>query len=446
MVFFLDQFSAFKISQSSDNETYLAKLEKDIQEKVNSIAAIAEGVPQNQTDTDIKGHKHKGKRVNKIEIHTETDEPPANETEIEKEPVDKFTEVDDEERTQRVEVLDPVIKETQVTGKTSTDETKLTEIDKDIVITGKPKLRGNVFIDTTVHYKHLPKPTNKGSYVHTENITGFNIDDFKTMKSHPNATSGHTAAQTTGHAQRHKAYHDYEVAHKVLSKNIEKLKHVLKAIEDAPVNNGIKEQGTEMVKKNEDNLGKKQRSNDSVVTTVLKVTGTPLVNNIISYLPPTGYKDLKTQSSTDTTVTKLPGPPAAQQIPPNNIPLMNTSQVKNTVGKENSLQDTSTNQSQLAHTNGVLLGAQPVSNTTAPGLHVIQGNGNRPNVDSSAQASADVVDHIANELVQHRVASQANTDSTSQRVNKLNHHNKSLRETFKELKPDDSKICKFDCL
>ena len=417
----------------------MTKLEKDIQDKVNSIAAIAEGGPQNQSDAD-NNHRHKGKQVKKIQIHTETDEPPANQTDIKKEPVDTFTEVDDEKRTQRVEVLDPEIKETPVTGKTSSDETNLTEIDKDIVIMGKPKLKGNVFIDTTVQNKHPPKTANKGRYVHAENFTGFNIDDVKPMKSQSYTTSGHTAAQTTTHSQRHKGYHDYEIAHKVLSKNIEKLKHVLKAIEDAPVNNGIKDQGIKMMKKNEDSMGKKQRSNNSVVETVLQVTGTPLVNNIISYLPPAGYKVLKSQSSTDTTIIKLPGPPTAQQKPHNNIPLMNTSQIKNTVGKDNSLKDTSTKQSQLAHTSGVLLAPQHVSDTTAPGFHVTQESRNY--VDSSAQASADVVDHIANELVQHRVASQAN----GKWAKKLNHHNKSLQETFKELKPDDPKISKFDCL
>lgn len=381
--------------------------------------------------------------MDNIEIHTETDRPSASQTIDEKKPKEKLSKVDEEERTQRVEVLDPVIDKTPEKGKTSSDESVVTEINKDIVVTGKPKLNENVFIDSTFRNNHPHKTNHKGRYVHTENITGFNIDDVSPIKSHLHSSSGHVGSKPTTHAQQHKAYHDYAEAHKVLNKNIEKLKNVLKAIEDEP---RLNEQGIEMVKKNAGQLGQKQRSNNSAATTVLQLSGTPLVTSLPPYLPPAGYKVLNSQSSTQTTVTKLPGPPTAQKAPPNNVPLVNNPPITTSVGKANLEQDVGANQSQLAHTSGVRLGAQSVRVVNAPGLHVIQGNGNQLNADISTQASADVVDHIANELVDHNVVGQANNNGASHWVNRLHPHNKTLQETFKELRPDDTKICKLDCL
>ena len=376
-----------------------------------------------------------------IEIHTEADEPQRNQTSSGQEHVEKL------ERTQRVEVLDPVLKKKPHEEKLSSHSfhaSKITEFNKDIVITGKPKLNGNVVIDTTFHYKHPHKTTHKENYIHTENITGFNIDDVSPIKSHSSATHGHVGPKMTAQVHQHKAYDDYAAAHKVLNKNIEKLRNVLKAIEDVPVSSRVKDQGIEKVKKNDGELGRTQHSNKSVATTVVRLSGTPVVATIPSYIPPAGYKVLKTQSSTQTTVTKVPGPPNAQPLRPIAIPVVNTPPIRPNVGDANPLQDASANQSELPHTSGFPLGAQPVSRETAPGLHVIQGKANPLNVDVSTQASADVVDHIASELVDHSAGSQANGYGPGHWVKRLHPNDTTLQETLKELKPDDTKICKLE--
>lgn len=438
LIYFFDQFSAFRISQSTNNATYLEKIEKDIQDKVNSIAAIAEGKPVNKPD-DKKTHKHKDKSVDNIQIHTETDKPLAEQKDNKKGPSNMSSKIGKEERTERVEVLDPVITKKPEKGKTFSDEGELTEINKDIVITGKPTLNSGVSIDTTLHYKHPQTPANRKNHAHIENITGFNVDDIKPIKSHLNAAVGHVGSKMTTHAQQHNAYQHYEEAHNVLHKNIEKLKNVLMAIEDESAINRTNEKGFEMVKKNTGKLGQKQHSDDSI-TTVLSVNGKPSVNSLPPYLPPAGFKVLKSQSSSQTTVTNLPGPPNAQNS--RKVPLISTPAIDIAVNKPNSFQDAGANQTQIAHTSGFLLKSQPVSGVTAPGLHVVQENGNQTNADMSAQASADVVDHIENELVDHSVASHTNRNSTNHLVNRLHLHNKTLQEAFKELKPKDNKICK----
>ncbi|XP_068730256.1 uncharacterized protein [Montipora capricornis] len=70
---------------------------------------------------------------------------------------------------------------------------------------------------------------------------------------------------------------------------------------------------------------------------------------------------------------------------------------------------------------------------------VEEGSGNKT-VDIKSQASADDVDRIANELVRHGVPNDSNDSSTNPWMNTLRHHNKTLRETLKELKPYDNNI------
>ena len=384
---------------------------------MNAIAEIASQDPKNKTDAG-NNQENKDKPVDNIEIHTETDEPPVKA----KKAVNKFSKIDSEERTQRVEVLDPIVKTHPHKGKSFSHEDETTEINKDVVITGKPKLRGNVVIDTAIRYKH-PHKTHKENNANIEKVSGYDIDDVSSMKTH--FTPNHVGAKMPANPSQPKAYQDYAEAHKVLSKNIEKLKSVLKAIEDGPPTNRVNQQGIEMVKKNDGKLGPKQPSNNSAVTTVLQMSGTPVGPSNPPSKRPADYHVLQSQSTTQTNVTRLPGPPNAQQLRP--------------------LQDTATNQSQLPYTSGVLLKAppRPVSDVASPGLHVIQGNENAPN-DVSTQDSADVVDHIAHELVGHGSFSQSNVHGSNHLKNMLHSHNKTLQETFKELTPDNTKICKLD--
>lgn len=410
--------------------------------------------------------------VDDIEIHTETDEPdkPKNTSKPEihtesdlqhtvsgKDPLHKPLKVKTEERTQRVEVLGPVIE-----LKNPSDEDKETEINKEIVVTGKPKLNGKVLIDTSFHYQHPNKADIKDNSVHNEKLTGFSIDKVAPIKSPSNATSGNMGLKTTMHSRQHKAYHDYSVAHKVLSSNIEKLRNVLKAIESVPANNKVNEQGIKVVKKKSGRLGEipgeKQHLNKNQPS--LQLSGTPQVNNIPlpPYLPPfpPGYKVLKSQSSTQTTVSRLPSAPVTPQ-PAGNTASANlqsrTSPVQNSAVAVNPLQTAGAKPVQLPQANSILLQANTaLQQATAPGLHVIQGNGNLPNDNVSTQTSSDVFDHLASELVDHDAASHAiDHAATSEGIKNVNDwmkkplsRNESLQETFKELSPDESaKICKF---
>lgn len=406
--------------------------------------------------------------VDDIEIHTESDQPdkPKNtfhpeihtESDLQhavngKDPPQKHPKVKAEERTQRVEVLGPVIE-----LKKPSDDDKQTEIDKDIVVTGKPKLNGKVTIDTSFHYQH----PHKGHISEkNEKFTGFSIDKVAPVKSPSNATFGSMRLKATTHSRQHKAYHNYSVAHKVLNSNIEKLRNVLRAIEDVPANNKVNEQGIKVVKKKSGRLGdipgEKQHLNNNQPS--LQLSGTPQINNIPlpPYLPPfpPGYKVLKSQTSTQTTVTGVPSAPVTPQ-PAGNAASVNlqsrTSPIQNPIVAVNPLQTARAKQVQLPQTNSIPLRAKTaLAQATAPGLHVIQGNGNLPNDNANTQASS-VFDHLASELVDHDAASHV-TDhaATNQIIKSVNDWmkkphpgNESLQETFKELSPDESaKICKF---
>ena len=404
-----------------------------------------------------------------IEIHTETDDPdkPKNtfhpeihtESDLQhtingKGPIHKHPKVETEERTQRVEVLGPVIE-----LKKPSDEDKK-EIDKEIVVTGKPRLTGKVMIDTSFHYQH---PNKVNITDNNEKLTGFSIDKVAPVKSPSNATSGNMPLKTTTHSRQHKAYHDYSVAHKVLNSNIEKLRNVLRAIEDVPANNKVNEQGIKVVKKKSGRLGdipgKKQHSNKNQPN--LQLSGLPKINNIPlpPYLPPfpPGYKVLKSQSSTQTTVTKIPSAPVTPQ-PAGNTASANlqsrTSPSQNPAVAVNTLQTVGTKPVQLpqAKPSIPLRANAALPQAIAPGLHVIQGNGNFANDNVSTQASSQVFDHLASELVDHDAASHSTDHAATNEViknvqdwmKKPHPGNESLQETFKELSPDESaKICKF---
>ena len=406
--------------------------------------------------------------VDDIEIHTGTDQPdkPTNtfhpkihtesdlqQTVNEKDPHHQHPKVKTEERTQRVEVLGPVIE-----VKKPSDDDKQTEIDKDIVVTGKPKLNGKVMIDTSFHYQH---PNKVHISEHNEKLTGFSIDKVAPVTNPSNATTSSMRLKTTTHSRQHKAYHDFSVAHKVLNSNIEKLRNVLKAIEDSPASNKVDEQGLKVVKKKSGRLGdipgEKQHLNKNQPS--LQMTGTQQISNIPlpPYLPPfpPGYKVLKSQSSTQTTVTKVPSAPVTPQ-PAGNAASPNRqsrfSSVQNPAVVINPLQSVGARQVQLPQTNTIPLRANTgLRPATAPGLHVIQGNGNLPNDNVSTQASS-IFDHLASELVDHDAASHATDHAATNQVvksandwmNKPHPGNESLQETFKELSPAESaKICKF---
>ncbi|XP_078344576.1 uncharacterized protein LOC144630152 isoform X3 [Oculina patagonica] len=445
---------AFRIAQNTDNSTYLEKIEKDIEDKVNTIAEAAANEPKKPPSGTGKGNDNKINTVDDIEIHTEADEPVKaksnfktkihTESDIqdvgnEEDPTNKPPKVRHEERTQRVEVLGPVIE-----LKKPADENEQTEINKEIVVTGKPKLNGKVTIDTTFQYKHPHKAKIKKNGEHREKLNGFSIDNVVPAKRPTNTASDDMRLKTKTHARQHKAYHDYSVAHKVLNSNIEKLRNVLNAIEGAPANNKASEQGIEVVKKKSGRLGalsgQKQHLNE--IEASLQLSGTPQV--IPPYLPQdlAGYKVLKTQSRTQTNITKLPGPPVTQQ-PANNIVSANTSPVQNSAVTANPLQNASEKQVRLPQTSGTPVRANAgLPQASAPGLHVVQGNGNLPKDNVKTETSADVLDHLASELVDHDAASRPAHNvvgnSVSNWVNQPNPRNDTLQETFKELSPDDS--------
>ena len=384
------------------------------------------------------------------EIHTESD---LQHTGNRKDPLQKHPKIKTEERTQRVEVLGPVIE----LKKPSHDD-KQTEIDKDIVVTGKPRLNGKVTIDTSFHYQH-PNKVHTSEY--NGKLIGFSIDKVAPVKSSSNATFGNMRLKTITHSRQHKAYHDYSVAHKVLNSNIEKLRNVLQAIEDAPANNKVSEPGIKVIKKKSGRLGdipgEKQHLKKNHPS--LQLSGTPQISNVPlpPYLPPfpPGYKVLKSQTSTQTTVTRVPSAPFTPQ-PASNAASANrqsrTSPVHNPALAVNPLQTVDAKQIQIPQAKSIPLRANTaLPQATAPGLHVIQGNGNLPNDSISTQTSS-VFDHLASELVDQDATSHATdhaatnqiTKSVNDWMKKPHSGSESLQETFKELSPDESaKICKF---
>ena len=425
---------------------------------MNTIAETASDDIKKPSTHAGKSKDNKIGGVDEIEIHTETDDPDKTkihtESDVdqpsdEEDPMNKPSEDEKEERTQRVEVLGPVID-----IKKPLDQNKQTEIDKEIVVTGKPKLNGKLTIDTTYHDNNPHKLKNKEKDEHKEELTGFSIDDVIPLKTRLNATSNETRLHT--HAPRKKAYHDLSVAHKVLSSNIEKLRNVLKAIEDVPTaNNKVNEKGMEVVKKNPDRsnaLFKHQPHLNKNDGPSLQLSGTPQVNNNPPYLPQdlSGFKVLKSQSSTQTTVAKLPGAPVTLPTA-DKMASINTTPIQTTTAAVFPMQNDTGKQTQLPQADAVPHRGNAIPQASAPGLHVIQGNGNLPNDKVSTQASSDVFDHLASELVDHDAASHASgkaankelANSVSDWMNKLKAHNDSLQETFKELNPDESaKICK----
>lgn len=454
---------AFRIAQNTDNSTYLEKIEKDIEDKVNIIAESASENPKKPPSKAGKSDENTPiDTVDDIEVHTETDQPdkPKNafhpkihtESDLqhtinEKDLLHKHPKVKTEERTQRVEVLGPVIE-----LKKPSDDDKHTEIDKDIVVTGKPKLNGKVMIDTSFHYQH---PNKVHISEHNEKLTGFSIDKVAPVTNPSNATFGDMRLKTTTHSRQHKAYHDFSVAHKVLNSNIEKLRNVLKAIEDAPANNKVDDQGSKVVKKKSgrfgDIPGEKLHLNKNQPS--LQFSGTQQISNIPlpPYLPPfpPGYKVLKSQSATQTTVAKVPNAPVTPQSAGNaaspNLQ-SRTSPVQNSAVAITPLQTVGVKQVQPSETNSNPLRANTaLQQATAPGLHVIQGNRNLPNDNVSTQPSS-VFDHLASELVDHDAASHAMDHAATNQVvksandwmNKPHPGNQSLQETFKELSPDES--------
>lgn len=331
------------------------------------MAAVAEGSTNDRSDTEeiVKEHDEK---AGDVEIPSETNELVDVENDTSNEPADNSSK-GGRERTER----GPQDKEKSGMPSPGNEDT---EIDKDIVITGEPKLNGRVHIDTNLYFEHRQKNARNES---SENTTVTRPADSgeKPDKSQLVGSVGHVVSSESTHAQTHKAYHDYEVAHKVLSKNIEKLKNVLEAIEDTHKT------------KNTEFSNRKFNRDEGLV----------------------------------------------QQKP-----LFNDRKATNSLQLANhSNQDTIKNGSLLSHTRSLGLKEQPLSNKDSIGLHVVEGNGNRT-VDIRSQASSDVVDRIANELVRHGVTSEPNGSTVNQWVNRLSSHNNTLQETLKELKPDDTNI------
>ena len=332
------------------------------------MAAVAEGSTNDRSDTEEIDKEH-DEKAGDAEIHSETNELVDVENDTSSEPPDNSSKSGQEDRTEK----DPQGKEK---SKMSSPGNEETEIDKDIVITGEPKLNGRVHIDTNLYFEHRQKNARNESSKNTT-VTRPAYSEEKPDKSQLIGTVGHVVSSESTHAQNHKAYHDYEVAHKVLSKNIEKLKNVLEAIED-----------------------------------------THKTKN-------TGYSNRKFNRDEGIVQQKL---------------LFNDRKATNSLKLANhSDQHTIKNGSLLSHTRSLGLKEQPLSSKDSIGLHVVEGNGNQT-VDIRSQASSDIVDRIANDLVRHGVTSEPNGSSVNQWVNGLPYHNNTLQETLKELKPDDTNI------
>lgn len=406
-----------------NNSSYLEKIEKDIQDKVDAIAAVTTDNPKNQTQDTKTAHKEPSndKPVDNIEIHTETEaETPVKPKQPQK---SKFSKINKKER--RVEVMDPVVKTSTEKDKVSQDHSVKTEFNKDIVITGSPKLSGNVVIESTMKYKHPQNAAPKGKSANIENVTGYDIDDVAGMKTHVNATPSNITVTVPEHISQNKAYQNYAQAHKILSKNIQSLKDVLNAIEGVPGNSTTGDkQGIVTMKTNDGTMGPKTSlTGKDEALKVVKVSGTPIGPSNTNHKVPAGYKVLKTTSTTETTITKLPGPLYAQVLKPS--------------------AESATNKS-VASGASVKAHAQPVRAVSFPGLHVVQGYAHQAPTDVSTQGSADIVDHIASELVDHHKR-QSHAHSHSDLLHMPRPQNQSLlQETFKELTPDNTKICKLE--
>ena len=333
------------------------------------MASVAEGSTNDQSDTEEIDKDH-DKKAGDIEVHSETNEPVDVENDTFKEPADNSSRDGQEDRTGK----GPQSTEKSNMSSSGNEET---EIDKDIVITGEPKLNGRVHIDTNLYFKHRHKNARNENSKNTT-VMSLAYSEEKPDKSQLIGTVGHVVSNESTHAQTHRAYHDYELAHKVLSKNIEKLKNVLEAIEDTHKTKVSDRYSNRKFNRDEGLVQRKPLFNDRKAT--------------------------------------------------NSLQLANHSD-----------QETIKNGSLLSHTRSLALKEQPLSNKDSIGLHVVEGNGNQT-VDIRSQASSDIVDRIANELVRHGVTSEPNGSSVNQWVNRLPYHNKTLQETLKELKPDDTNI------
>ncbi|XP_022790138.1 uncharacterized protein LOC111329653 isoform X2 [Stylophora pistillata] len=436
---------AFRISQNTDNTTYLEKIEKDIEEKVNTIAEKASDYLKKPSIHTGNKSNSKASAVDDIEIHTEADEEEKtkkihSENDVdqpshEQDSMHNSSEDNETERTQRVEVLGPVIDLSK-----PVDQNDETDIDKEIVVTGQPKLNGKLTIDTTYHYNHPYKLKNKEQEKHEEKLAGFSIDDVFSPKTRSNRTSYETPLRP--HAVQNKAYKDLTVANKALSSNIEKLKNVLEAIEDVPSDKKTSEKGIVVVRKLHPNALHQQHLKNK--GRFLALSGTPQVHENPPYLPqePSNIKVLKSQSTTQTTITKLPGSPVTPLAADKKASTM----IKSPTAKTSTLQNDSVKQTQLPVMDAYPHGENSIAPTSAPGLHVIQGNRNLPSSKARTNASSEVFDHLASELVDHDAtgnptpvtADKGTTNSVTDWMKKLKPHNNSLQETFNELNPDDS--------
>ncbi|XP_068730208.1 uncharacterized protein [Montipora capricornis] len=434
---------AFRISQNSTNSTYLENLEKDIQDKVNAMAATAVGGMMNQSTAD-KSYKDKDEAERNIEVYKETGKSEQSHEEILKEVVGNSSKVSQENRKESVEALDH-----NIVGNSegSLDENEQTMIDKDIVITGEPELNENDNIDADSHNKRPQRTAHDESSAHSKNITMLINEGIKPAKRKFNGSVDDVTVKEGTHAQKHTAYHDFEMAHKVLNKNIENLKSVLAEIEDSHANIS-NETNNKKPNRNEDILDLRPLFNDRKVSTGLRLSGTnlrPLFNDrkVSTGLRLSGtlsvgpfspdLKVSKSEMSKQTTVTKLTDLPKLQFVRPN------TTGIQSTIEETNPIQNTGKKEFKLAHNSGFTLKTQPVLNADSIGFHFVAGSGNKT-VDIKSQASADDVDRIANELVRHGVPNDSNDSSTNPWMNTLRHHNKTLRETLKELKPYDNNI------
>ena len=450
---------AFRMAQRGNNTSYLEKIEKDIENKVNQIAASVSEKKGKESDPGEGLGTGKGRNIDDIEIHTEADEEPAkliderfNKTEIhtesdpskrkkEKSSIDRIKKMLRGNKQTRVQVLGPVTGKGQAQKTETYGESKPSEIDKDIVVTGNPKMTGKLTIESKYASKNPAKAVKKENF-HQEKLTGFNIDDVR-KAAQENVTRdlvGMKLPQVPHTKHAHMAYRDYSEAHKVLSTNIENLRKVLKAIEDVPSSN-LNEQGIEMVKQpkagyypkllsvpSNATSGSKEQFNAS--DSPLNENGVSLGNRIPPYLPqhPPYYRVLQSQSSTQTSIAPL------------TAALANHPKTK-------------------VETNFV-----PLWTTVAPGLHVVQSNGNFLMTNATSQVSGDVPDrfnaaalvdndtgnnaagHRASRVVQASVGQLRDNSivsSAGRLISSLNTQNKSLQETFKELTPEDTaKICK----
>ncbi|XP_068695489.1 uncharacterized protein [Montipora foliosa] len=169
---------AFRISQNSTNSTYLENLEKDIQDKVNAMAATAVGGMMNQSTAD-KSYKDKDEAERNIEVYKETGKSEQSHEEILKEVVGNSSKVSQENRKESVEALDH-----NIVGNSegSLDENEQTMIDKDIVITGEPELNENDNIDADSQNKRPQRTAHDESSAHSKNITMLINEGIKPAK------------------------------------------------------------------------------------------------------------------------------------------------------------------------------------------------------------------------------------------------------------------------